>query len=87
MSAYRLPWDMTRCRDDACPMRWGCLRWAPVWDSQEGGGAKSYTVGLRDVETGECGWMVTEIAQSPSVEGVECMDSMAARTKEHPQLQ
>lgn len=63
MSAYRLPWDMTRCRDDACPMRWDCLRYAPAWDSQQGSGAASYTVGLRDEETGECGWIIREIIE------------------------
>lgn len=65
MSAYRLPWDYTRCRDDACPMRWECLRWAPVWDSQEGSGQASYTVGLRDEVTGECEWRVVEINTAP----------------------
>ena len=48
----------TRCRDDKCPNRWECMRWAPPWDSHVSSGPVSYTTTLRDRETGECAYQV-----------------------------
>lgn len=48
-----LPPDYTRCRDDKCPQRWECARWAPPWDAHTSSGPVSFVTTLRDAD-GEC---------------------------------
>lgn len=52
-----LPNDITRCRDDKCPQRWECARWAPPWEGHDGSGVRSY-VGTMRGEDGVCEYSI-----------------------------
>ena len=62
----KLPFDLTRCRDDACPMRWDCARYACPWAPHVDEGRISYIATLRNPGVDGCEFFVRTAPEIPN---------------------